>query len=163
MPIGEFPVPVLTEEEHKRLKPGMYKERTSNLQFYSIAELPQGAGLRFLHDSRSVNKVPEKFPFEIGDWVYVGLHSGPGEDSPVVFCKAQIQHTRHELADCCVVRLEPRVVETSDGRRFTTPSGELPYKKSLITQRAFPPIPYESKREIGTSDVPGGYLNLDWE
>jgi hypothetical protein len=96
------------------------------------------------------------FPFEVGDWVYVTCDSFQ--------VKAQIQLTTYYAEpECCLVRLEKGFLEDATGKKFALPSGDLSYKKKLITQRAFPPIPYESKREIGTSDVPGGYLNLDWE
>lgn len=100
----------------------------------------------------------DAFPFEVGDWVYVPLNAGELQ------VKAQIQLTNYDFEpSCCVVRLEAFVAEDATGKKFMTPSQDMALRKSFITQRAFPPIPYSSKREIGTSDVPGGYLNLDWE
>ena len=49
------------------------------------------------------------------------------------------------------------------GKRFIAPRGDRAIRKSLITQRAFPPIPYESKRGIGAKYDPTPYINLDWE
>lgn len=171
MPVGEFPAQVLTDEEHKRLKPGMYKECDPNLQVHAWPHFNHEEALRNLelpgdapfdiaarNDPKTLPVKTDPFPFEVGDWVYVPLNGGELQ------VKAQIQATTCDSdPSCCVVRIEAFVVEDASGKRLLTPSWDMNFLKKLITQRAFPPIPYESKREIGTSDVPGGYLNLDWE
>ncbi len=99
------------------------------------------------------------FPFEVGDWVYVPLNGGELQT------KAQIQLTKYDFdPNCCVVRLEPFLAEDATGKsKLLTSGGVQVIRKSLVTQRAFPPVPYESKRGIGAKYDPTPYINLDWE
>lgn len=143
-----------------RVVPTEYREMPlgSNISIFEAATRAASAQVASMEDrmfERAIQKC-DPFPFEVGDWVYVTCDSFQ--------IKAQIQLTKyHAEPECCLVRLESGVVEDASGQKFQLPSGDFTVKKSLVTQRAFPPIPYSSKREIGTSDVTGGYLNLDWE